>query len=284
MKEVRIHGRGGQGGLTAARIVANAVLKMGKNAQAFPEFGPERRGSPVCSYLRIDDQPILLRTPVAAPDAVIVMDETLLERRETVAGIKPGGLLLVNSPACPTDAVNVPLRLAWVDAMEISAGLFGRQIPNTAMLGAWCKVDGSVSQEAIESAIHEWFPEKYADKNVQAARRAWEAVQVADRSPPTEADLDAPESGLYAYLDDYPIVSIAVPARGGAGQTGGWRVANPVVDHERCIRCGRCIAVCPEGVMALEDGELRIDLVYCKGCGICAVECPVDAIDFEEAR
>ncbi|MEN6369086.1 MAG: 2-oxoacid:acceptor oxidoreductase family protein [Thermotogota bacterium] len=277
MKEVRIHGRGGQGGLTAARIVANAMLKDGKNAQAFPEFGPERRGAPVRSYLRVDDRPILLRTPVTAPDVVVVMDATLLERRDTVLGIKPGGLLLVNAPECPKVAVSVAVRIAWVDAMGISASLFGKQIPNTAMLGAWCRVDGIVGQAAMETAIREWFPAKHAEKNVEAARRAWDSVQVADLAASATAETVKGQTA-FAYLDDYPIVATALPGEGGAGRTGSWRVTDPVVDPKRCVRCGRCVTACPEGVIVLTEDGVTIDLTYCKGCGICALECPVKAI------
>ncbi|MDD4903668.1 MAG: 2-oxoacid:acceptor oxidoreductase family protein [Candidatus Bipolaricaulis sp.] len=277
MREVRIHGRGGQGGLTAARIVANAMLKDGKNAQAFPEFGPERRGAPVRSYLRIDDQPILLRTPVTAPDTVVVMDATLLERRDTVLGIKPGGLLLVNAPERPPVVVSVPVRMAWVDAMRISASLFGKQIPNTAMLGAWCRVDGIVGQAAIEAAIREWFPAKHAEKNIEAARRAWDAVEVAELEASSASDT-AKGSSAFAFLDDYPIIATAFPGEGGAGRTGSWRISDPVVDAQRCVRCGRCVTACPEGVVAMTEDGVTIDLTYCKGCGICAVECPVQAI------
>lgn len=263
--------------MTAARIVANAMLKDGKNAQAFPEFGPERRGAPVRSYLRIDDRPILLRTPVTAPDVVVVMDATLLERGDTVLGIKQGGLLLVNAPECPKVAVSVAVRIAWVDAMAISASLFGKQIPNTAVLGAWCRVDGIVGQAAMETAIREWFPAKYAEKNVEAARRAWDSVQVADLAASAAADTGKGKSA-FACLDDYPIVATAFPGEGGAGRTGSWRVTDPAVDSERCVRCGRCVTACPEGVIALTENGATIDLTYCKGCGICALECPVKAI------
>ena len=282
MKELRIHGRGGQGGLTAARIIANAVLKDGMHAQAFPEFGPERRGAPVRSYLRIDEEPILLRTPIAMPDAVVVLDATLLDRPDTVAGIKPGGLLLINAPTRPALSLPVATRLAWVDAMGISAELFGRQIPNTAMLGAWCKADGTVSMEALEAIIGAWFPAKHAGKNVEAARRAWESVQIVDAPASAEPTAGERENMGYVYLDDYPIVATSRPIDGNAGQTGSWRVSDPVVDRELCVRCGRCVSVCPEGVMVLDGDGLRIDLTYCKGCGICAMECPVDAIAFEE--
>ena len=244
MKELRIHGRGGQGGLTAARIIANAVLKDGMHAQAFPEFGPERRGAPVCSYLRIDEEPILLRTPIAMPDAVVVLDATLLDRPDTVAGIKPGGLLLVNVPTRPTLSLPVATRLAWVDAMGISAELFGRQIPNTAMLGAWCKADGTVSMEALEAIIDAWFPAKHAGKNVQAARRAWEAVQIVD----APASAEPPAGRGRPEATPISMTTRSLPRRGRSTATrgrpgvGAFRTRSSIVSVA-CAAAGVCPSV-----------------------------------------
>lgn len=284
MREIRIHGRGGQGGLTAARILADAALKEGKTAQAFPEFGPERRGAPVRSYLRIDAQPIQLRTSVESPDVVIVMDVSLLTRPETLAGIKPHGLIIVNTPSRPNVSARVPLRVAWVDAMEIANRLLGRPIPSTAMLGAWCRTDGTLSREVVETAVRDWFRNKNAEGNVKAVHEAWESVQIAEQSPSRKETLGEGARDAYAFLEDYPKVAIATPVQGASGRTGSWRVSDPKVDQERCVRCGRCVTFCPEGVITMEESGPQIDLTYCKGCGICVVECPVDAIEFEEER
>ena len=282
MRDIRIHGRGGQGGLTAARILADAALKEGKPAQAFPEFGPERRGAPVRSYLRIDDQPIQLRTSVESPDVVIVMDVSLLTRPETLAGIKPGGLLIINAPSRPVVLTKVPLHVAWVDAMGIANRLLGRPIPSTAMLGAWCRADGTLSREVVETSVRDWFQNKNAEGNVMAVCEAWESMQIAEQPPSRKATQKERTRVVYAYLDEYPKVAIATPIQGASGRTGSWRVSDPKVDQERCIRCGRCATFCPEGVSTMEEVGPQIDLTYCKGCGICVVECPVDAIDFEE--
>jgi len=280
VREVRIHGRGGQGGLTAARILANAALQEGKTAQAFPEFGPERRGAPVRSYLRVDERPIQLRTSVEAPDSVIVMDATLLARPETLAGMKPHGLVIVNTPTRPNVSARVPLQIAWVDATAIANHLLGRPIPSTAMLGAWCRTDATLDLKTVETAVREWFVHRSAEENVRAMHQAWERVQIEEQ-PPSRHAPDVKGGDTYAFIEDYPTVATATPVRGGSGQTGSWRVSDPKVDQGRCVRCGRCVTLCPEGVIALVESGVQIDLSYCKGCGICIEECPVDAIAFE---
>ena len=282
MREIRIHCRGGQGGLTAARILANAALKEGKIAQAFPEFGPERRGAPVRSYLRLDDEVIWLRTPVQTPDLVMVLDASLLSARGTLAGIKPGGVLLVNSPNPPRLSVSPNLRVAWVDASRIAHRLIGRSIPNTAMLGAFCKMEDTLSLHGVEEAVCDWFEERHAEENVAAARAAWEEVETVKVPPKFAGTVAHLDERCHAFLTQYPRVAISRPKEGHAGRTGTWRIKRPVVDESLCRQCGVCIDLCPDGVIETKERGVFIDLDYCKGCGICVEECRFNAISFEE--
>lgn len=282
MKEIRIHCRGGQGGMTAARILANAALKEGKVAQAFPEFGPERRGAPVRSYIRIDDRYIWLRTPVEFPDVVMVFEETLLTDGHALSGIKPEGLLLINAPTPPSLAWPSPLRVAWVDASGIAQKFLGCPIPNTAMLGALCRVEELLSLDVVEGAVLEWFKDGHAEENAKALRASWEKVELIEREPSPEGAVTQRPRSRYAFLDEYPKVAIAQPVVGVAGRTGAWRVGQPVVEGAHCVRCGSCVTLCPDGVITMQEEGPVIDLDYCKGCGICVEECPVDAISFEE--
>jgi pyruvate ferredoxin oxidoreductase gamma subunit len=285
MNEIRIHCRGGQGGMTAARILANAALSEGKNAQAFPEFGPERRGAPVRSYLRIGASPIRLRTPIANPDIVMVFDPGLLADGRTLAGLRPSGLLVINAPEPPSLVHSAPLRVAWVDATRLAQRRLGTPVPNTVMLGSLCRQSDALTLDAVELAVQEWFKRGRADVNLQAVRDGWEAVKAIEYIPAEERATKSVVPSAYASLDDYPSVALSLPARGVAGYTGSWRVTHPVIDPAGCVRCGRCAVFCPEGVVEQSPKKVpEIDLRYCKGCGICAEECPVHAISLEEEQ
>ena len=186
--EVRWHGRGGQGAKTAGYILAVAAAEQGKRVQAFPEYGAERRGAPMRSYVRISDAPIRLRCAVRSPEVVIVLDETLLETEDVTAGIAEGGAVLVNSAASPQEikaklgASN--LTVATVDATRISMETIGRAIPNTPMVGALAKVRPDiVSVEGAKAAVRATLGAKLSEQvlqaNYEAIERAYEEVQVA---------------------------------------------------------------------------------------------------------
>jgi pyruvate ferredoxin oxidoreductase gamma subunit len=176
---VRIHGRGGQGVVTAAELLALAAFGEGRHAQAFPTFGSERTGAPVVAFCRIDDRPIRLREPVVDPDAVVVQDPTLLHDEGILADLAPGGYLLVNTSRAwagiglagtvgrlPDDhALAVP-------ATEIAREHLGRPLPNAALLGAFAALTGEVSLAAICDAIHARFDGGAAKGNVAAAAAA----------------------------------------------------------------------------------------------------------------
>jgi pyruvate ferredoxin oxidoreductase gamma subunit len=171
--EIRVHGRGGQGVVTAAELLSVAAFLEGKHAQAFPSFGSERTGAPVVAFCRIADREIRTHAPIAHPDAVIVQDPTLLGRLPVLDGLAPGGLVLVNSTKDITlDAGNVFV----VPATEIARELVGRPVPNAALLGGFSAASGVVSLASVSAAIRERFPGAVAEANVAAATRAFEIV------------------------------------------------------------------------------------------------------------
>ncbi|MFH1058602.1 MAG: 2-oxoacid:acceptor oxidoreductase family protein [Pseudomonadota bacterium] len=175
MIEVRFHGRGGQGAVTSAELMALAAIAEGKYAQAFPSFGPERRGAPVQAFLRISDTPIKLREKIYEPDVVVVLDPSLLATANVKAGLKPGGTLIANSSKAAS-AVRGECgfggRTAVADATKIAEEELGVPITNTTMLGSLIKVIGLVDLEAIKGPLEHRFG-KLGVKNLTALNRAY---------------------------------------------------------------------------------------------------------------
>ena len=175
MIEVRFHGRGGQGAVTSAELMALAAIAEGKYAQAFPSFGPERRGAPVQAFLRISETPIRLREKIYAPDVVVVLDPSLLATANVKAGLKAGGTLVANS-AKPVSAVRGECgfggRTAVADASKIAEEELGVPITNTTMLGAVMKAVGLIEPSSINEPLRERFG-KIAEKNRRALERAY---------------------------------------------------------------------------------------------------------------
>jgi len=178
--EIRFHGRGGQGAVVASTILAAACFIEGQYCQAFPAFGVERRGAPVEAYIRIDRDKIRLRTNVYHPDHVLVLDPTLIEAIDVTRGLKPGGTLLLNTDRPVSDFERFKdFAVATVDASRIALqhGLGARTHPivNTAMLGAFARVSGLISLEAICAAILEEVPAAH-EANQASARSAYNSV------------------------------------------------------------------------------------------------------------
>ena len=183
MFQVRIHGRGGQGVVSAAEMMSIAAFEEGWHAQAFPSFGSERMGAPVAAFCRIDGQEIRLREPVMEPDAVIVQDPTLLSQVDVFGGLSRFGFLLVNSTRSFDelglgDFARRCLKghACTVPASEIALAHIGRPLPNAALLGAFSAMTGRLSLGAVETAIAHKFTAKIAQANVAAARAAYEAA------------------------------------------------------------------------------------------------------------
>ena len=182
MRELRIHGRGGQGAVVASKVLAAALFAEGRSVQAFPAFGVERRGAPVTAFLRYSGGPILLRCEIQAPDDLIILDPTLIKAVDVTQGLKPGGSILINSDRPPEtyESLTKRFRVALVDASAIARrhGLGSKTQPvvNTAILGAFAANSGAVGLEAICEAIAEAVPGKQA-LNIEAAREAAGAVR-----------------------------------------------------------------------------------------------------------
>ncbi len=170
MIEVRFHGRGGQGAVTAAQILAKASFYDGKFCQAFPFFGVERRGAPVMAFTRIDDKKITLRCQIYEPDYVIVQDPTLLESVNVVDGLKENGAVIINTVK---EDLDLGYKTYTIDATGIALDVLGVPIVNTAMVGAFAGVTGIVSIESVKKAILDTFKGKLGEKNAKAAELAY---------------------------------------------------------------------------------------------------------------
>lgn len=189
MREIRFHGRGGQGTVMASIILAKAFFKAGYWVQTFPVFGVERRGAPVEAYLRLDDAKILVRSNVYAPDHVVVQDAKLLRNVDVARGLKPGGWILLNSAEFPESSEFTNFRVAVVDAnrIAIDLGLGARTQPiiNTAVIGAFARILEMPPLEAINEAIEGEIPVKQAE-NIEAAKRAYHSVRMQEAVPMQE--------------------------------------------------------------------------------------------------
>jgi len=181
MKEIRIHGRGGQGAVTAAQLIAEAAFREGKHAMAFPFFGAERRGAPVRAFARISDEPIYVRSQIYEPDIVMVLDPSLVEAPDVTEGLKEGGLLVLNTRKKPKDFASDSYRVATVDAtgIAIEMGLIvaGWPVVNTPMCGAFVAATGEVSLDTMLDVIRAHWPGKIGEKNAQAAKLAYERLE-----------------------------------------------------------------------------------------------------------
>ena len=184
MFQVRIHGRGGQGVVTATEMLSIAAFDEGRHAQAFPSFGSERTGAPVVAFCRIDDKEIRLREPIMAPDALIIQDPTLLHQVDCFAGLKADGYILINTNKTFEQlgladfvASHRAERLCTVAATELALKHVGRPVPNVPLLGGFAAVSGVLKLESVIKAIREKFSGKVADGNIAAATEAYEIVR-----------------------------------------------------------------------------------------------------------
>jgi pyruvate ferredoxin oxidoreductase gamma subunit len=184
MFQIRIHGRGGQGVVTAAEILSMAAFKDGKYAQAFPSFGSERMGAPVMAFCRIDDKEIRLREPVMEPDVLIIQDPTLLHQVELFAGLKPSGYVLINSTQT-LDRLGIgeflsalPEGHVWtVPASDIAMKYVGRPLPNAALIGGFAAMTGQLKLASVQAAIHEKFLGCISELNAAAAAEAYAFIE-----------------------------------------------------------------------------------------------------------
>jgi pyruvate ferredoxin oxidoreductase gamma subunit len=180
MLEIRWHGRGGQGAVTSMELLALSAIEEGKYAQGFPSFGPERRGAPVTAFNRVDDKQIKIRSGIYHPDVVVVLDESLVALVDVAEGLKPTGILIVNTTKTLEQLkkdIRFVGKIATCDATGIAWKELGVPITNTTMLGALVKLTGIVKLASLDSPVQVRFG-RIASKNLAAAKRAYEEVKI----------------------------------------------------------------------------------------------------------
>jgi len=179
VKEIRIHGRGGQGAVLAARMLASAFVAEGKFVASFPMYGFERRGAPVVAFTRIDDKPIREKTQIYTPDCMVVIDPGLMKLPTLFSGLKPEGVLILNSPQPLKDRPNDNLKIAGVvNATQIAVEEIKRDIPNTCLLGAFAAVTGWLDLQSILSCLGDYLSGDILQRNLKSAERGYREVEV----------------------------------------------------------------------------------------------------------
>lgn len=184
--EIRWHGRGGQGTVTAAKVLADACLSGGRYVQAFPEYGPERSGAPLRAYNRVSTKELRMHCPVLHPQVIAIADATLLDGVDVTEGAKEDSIFIVNTSKEPSEMREklklLPTQKVYtIDATKIALECFGRALPNSPMLGAVCRVTGLVSLDALLEDVRNSFGKKFSQKiidgNLEATRRGYEEVR-----------------------------------------------------------------------------------------------------------
>lgn len=184
--EIRWHGRGGQGTVTAAKVLADACLSGGRHVQAFPEYGPERAGAPLRAYNRVSSHELRMHCPVLNPDVVTVVDATLLDSINITEGAKDATIFIINTTKDPKEirtklGAAASQKVITVDATKIAIDCFGRAMPNSPMLGALCKATGLITLDHLLDDVRKSFGKKFSQKvidgNLEATRRGYEEVK-----------------------------------------------------------------------------------------------------------
>lgn len=287
MKEIRLHGRGGQGAVLAAELMVVAAFEEGKYGQAFPAFGGERRGAPVQAFVRLDVHPVRVRYRVHQPDYVIILDHTLPNMVDVLDGLKPGGLALIDSEKSPAALLwSVDAPVYAVPATQIALEVFSQPFVNPAMLGAWAAATGEVSLDAIEHAFQHRFPGSLGEKNSRAAQMGYDFIRGGAK--PVQVTKSAQAVGRpsiwqreeVAGAPGQPLhfASVVAARTSLAYPTGSWRYSRPMVDLQACNGCAVCEMFCPDSCVSIIDKKAIMDFEFCKGCGICADVCARKAI------
>ncbi|MGB5987680.1 MAG: 2-oxoacid:acceptor oxidoreductase family protein [Desulfobacterales bacterium] len=179
VKEIRFHGRGGQGAVTAAKMLASAAAEEGKCVASFPMYGFERRGMPVIAFTRVDDKPIREKTQIYTPDCLMVIDPTLLGLPNLFDGLKPGGVLILNSAKAPKERLADNLeKVGVVNATHIALCEIGRDIPNTALIGALAATTGWISLDSVLKGLGDYLEGEILEQNIRNATRGYKEVEV----------------------------------------------------------------------------------------------------------
>ncbi|MFH1654014.1 MAG: pyruvate ferredoxin oxidoreductase subunit gamma [Pseudomonadota bacterium] len=183
MIEVRFHGRGGQGAVTSAELVALAAIDKGKFAQSMPAFGPERRGAPVQAFLRVSEEKIRIRAEVKQPNIVVILDDSLLDVVDVLSGLKDGGLVVINTKLSEKEVrekLDYKGKIAVIDALTIAMEELKVPITNTTLIGAFLKASELVPFEDLITQIKARFNPKLAERNVNALERAYRETTISE--------------------------------------------------------------------------------------------------------
>ncbi len=287
---LRLHGRGGQGVKLASHVVSRSAFLAGAWVQDSPLYGAERRGAPVVASVRLADRPIPERGTIEAPDAILVLDASLLGQPEAAVleGVGEDTLAIVNTPEDASSLqrrFELPGRVVAADLSSLALEVVGSARPSAPAAAFAVRALSIASWEALEQALRIELGDagiagELLARNVECARCAFERAPVLGfptrRPRPVAPSLPCVIPRLPAR-EAAP--SILVPATSELRSTAGWRVFRPEIDLQRCTRCALCFALCPEGAIHLSaDATPWIDAVHCKGCLVCAHECPTEAI------
>lgn len=182
--DVRVHGRGGQGAMTASRLLAEAALLEGKYIHAFPSFGPERMGAPIEAFTRISSEKFYMKTQVYEPDVLLVLDPTLFDSIDVTQGLVTDGKIIANysrAPEALREKLAITHQIATVDATNIALDTIRRPITNTVLLGALVRVtENIVELDSLKEVVQNWFPGPIAENNIIAIERAYNEVKISE--------------------------------------------------------------------------------------------------------
>jgi len=297
--KLRFHARGGQGGVTASNLCVDAFYGYGV---CQPKFGAERMGSPTESYVRLSENPDLVRSneQVYGPHFVSVLDPSLLSEVDVTAGIPKGGWLIVNTEmdqlTIQDTVKRKDINIATIDATRIALDVLRRNITNTIILGALIRVSHLFTLEELSDAIMKRFKGEIAGKNIQAIKQAIEETCIYDMGiePDFTVDSKVPwqqvELGLpgYKQLDKAGVWYLdeqIIPVGSDQVNTGTWGEWEVLWDEEICTDCAQCWYICPDFAILRKKGDdglwhmAGIDAFHCKSCLNCLEICPVNAID-----
>ncbi len=291
VRHIRFHGRGGEGVKLASRIVSRAAFCGGSVVQDSPLYGAERRGAPVVAFTRVSDQPILERGSIDSPDAVVVIDASLLAHpgAAVLHGLDPHSLLVVNSVHTADDLRAqhaIVGRVVTLDVSGIALELLGQHVLSAVVAGFAIKATGvaawDVLVEAVRLELGEiGLPAALIERNLEATRRAFDtapALGFLDRGVAGTAT-GGPPFTLPRLPARWASPSIEVAATSALRTTEGWRILRPEIRLEHCTRCCICFVLCPEGAIELDAQSYPVvDYAHCKGCLVCVTECPPKAV------
>lgn len=281
--EIIMYGRGGQGVVTAANLLAKSAFLAGFQAMAIPFFGAERRGAPVRAYVRISSSQILRRCFIYSADLIAVFDLATLQllQPEILARAKPDAWILVNSPnlarclnlLSSAESYNLAVLNATEIALRNELKLEGSPIPNIPMLAAMAKLIGMDLESLKQSIIQEFGDQESILRAIQEASQSLILNPRTRDSSSARIELEIPKQS--------PQISIPIstPKPGAFGSTGSWRFFKPAIDASRCVGCTYCWMYCPESAIQLRAGKIpQVEYEFCKGCLICSQICPMECI------